>query len=54
MVEVVGMQKISKQLEYWNGEGRIKDDSMPQTKSTSVEKVACFDSVQRLILSWIC
>lgn len=33
------------QLDCWEGEIRIKDDSMPQTKSTSVEKAAGFDSV---------
>ena len=54
MVEVVGMQKTCKQLEYWNREGRNKDDSVPQSKSTSVEKVSCFDSVRRLTLSRIC
>lgn len=43
------MHKTCKQLRYWNeGERRVKHEFMPQTKSTSVRKVACFDGVQRL------
>lgn len=43
------MHETRKQLGYWNeGEGRVKDDSIPQTKSTGVENVASFDGVRRL------
>lgn len=42
MVGVVRLHKTYKQLRYWNeGEGRVKDDSMPQTWSTSVARVTC-------------
>lgn len=38
------MHETCKQSGCWNeGEGRVRDDFMPETKSMSARKVACFD-----------
>lgn len=45
------MHETCKHLGYWHEEGRVRDDSMPQTKSILAGKVAHFDGKTRV---WIC